>query len=93
MTICSIALLLLSFVCLAQTSDEIARKSELLESKVVRVEAQLRKGFLYPYHLYVPPKVAKQKKQNKMQTLLVLPNNTGSPDDSWTFTPTIRKSR
>lgn len=79
---CCITLLLLTFVCSAQTAAEIARKSELLESKVVRIEAQPKKGFLYPFYLYVPPEVAKQNNQNKTQTFLVLPNNTGSPNDN-----------
>jgi len=74
-------LLLLTSVYSAQNDNSTVRKKTILESQVVRIEAQPKKGFLYPFFLYVPPEVTKQKKQNKTQTFLVLPNNTGNPDD------------
>lgn len=47
------------------------------------MEAQPSRGFLYPYYLYVPPELWSAKGGKAKQTLLVLPNNTGKPDDDF----------
>lgn len=48
---------------------------------VLRVEAQPTLGFHAPYLLHVPVKVRQQPERT--HTLLVLPNNTGRPDDNF----------
>lgn len=77
---CATVLLLFS-LCPAQATDTAIHKSSLLSSQITRVEAQPKKGFLYPFYIYVPPEVARQKNQRTSQTLLVVPNNTGKADD------------
>lgn len=80
-------LFLLLHPCQAQTtfvSKAQAAPSPLPRlTEVVRVEAQPSKGFLYPYYLYVPPELWSMKGKKEQQTFLVLPNNTGKPDDSF----------
>lgn len=50
--------------------------------ETVKVEAQPASGFAYPYYLYVPKTMrAEAGKNKKNRTLLVIPNNTGKPDD------------
>lgn len=44
-----------------------------------RVAARPAKGFLHSYYLYVPPALAADR--SRRHTILVLPNNTGKPDD------------
>lgn len=48
-----------------------------------KVEAAPRRGFAYPYYLYVPPELRGPAARSERQTILVLPNNTGILDDSF----------
>jgi pimeloyl-ACP methyl ester carboxylesterase len=85
--LCGVVLLLLIRPCTAQTNHksggQVASPSLPRLAEVVRVEARPRKGFLYPYYLYVPPELWGEKGKDTEQTLLVLPNNTGKPDDDF----------
>lgn len=49
----------------------------------IRVEADPDKGFTYPYYLYFPPEFREAANGGKVQTLLVVPNNTGKVDDDF----------
>lgn len=53
-----------------------------VSSELIRTEANPQKGFAYPYYLYVPPEIRETKANKETYTILVLPNNTGSVDDS-----------
>ncbi|MEQ1924149.1 MAG: hypothetical protein ABL952_16730, partial [Pyrinomonadaceae bacterium] len=55
----------------------------LTEKDFVRVDANSRAGFGYPYYLYVPPELRDEKLKKQTQTILVLPNNTGKVDDDF----------
>lgn len=59
--------------------------------EVVRVEAQAKKGFLYPYYFYVPPELWTNKGKKVRQTLLVVPNNTSKTDDDFTVHDTYAR--
>ena len=50
-------------------------------SGVTRIGADPAKGFNYPYYLYVPPEFSEPEANEKVRTILVLPNNTGRNDD------------
>ena len=50
----------------------------LTEKEYQRINPRSEKGFTYPYYLYLPPGVRESKDKNKIHTILVLPNNTGS---------------
>ncbi|MGH9959508.1 MAG: hypothetical protein ACREBC_20670 [Pyrinomonadaceae bacterium] len=52
-------------------------------AEVGRVEAQPKKGFIYPYYYYVPPELWAEKGKRVKQTLLVLPINTGKTEDDF----------
>ncbi|MBV8859167.1 MAG: hypothetical protein JOZ02_19700 [Acidobacteria bacterium] len=66
-----------------KSNDRVAPPPPPKLAEVVRVEAQPSKGFSYPYYFYVPPELSGEKGKNVAQTLLVLPNNTGKPDDNF----------
>ena len=55
-----------------------------LDSPNFRVDAEPRKGFSYPYYLHIPPNLRDRKAKSKVHTLLVIPNNTGQPNDDLT---------
>jgi pimeloyl-ACP methyl ester carboxylesterase len=57
-------------------------QTQTSSSPIVKVEAEPSKGFQWPYYLFVPPAVRADKSQI-VRTLLVLPNNTGRPDDDF----------
>jgi dienelactone hydrolase len=57
----------------------VAATGRAADDGVVRVGPD-RKGFHWPYYLYVPPKV-REAKGDGPRTILVLPNNTGTADD------------
>ena len=46
-----------------------------------RVDAEPDKGFSYPYYLHIPPDLRDRKAKSQVHTLLVIPNNTGQPND------------
>src|SRR6266513_2515136 len=80
--VCSALLLLISVPCAAQSeASSIPQATPSPFPDVVRVEAQPDKGFLYPYYLYIPPELRGGKNSGALQTLLVLPNNTGQTND------------
>ena len=51
-----------------------------IDQRITRIEADTSAGFHWPYYLYVPDAVAERGGQAH---LLVLPNNTGHPDDDF----------
>jgi dienelactone hydrolase len=51
------------------------------DTAVMKVEADKTQGFSWPYLLYVPAKIRDAKE--KTHTVLVVPNNTGSPSDDF----------
>lgn len=51
------------------------------QADTIKVEAQSGSAFSYPYYLYVPANLRGDAAKNKTHSLLVIPNNTGSPDD------------
>jgi predicted esterase len=51
------------------------------QAETVKVEAQSEQGFNYPYYLFIPAKLREESAKNQTHSLLVVPNNTGSPDD------------
>ncbi|MBK8305155.1 MAG: hypothetical protein IPK98_17890 [Chloracidobacterium sp.] len=55
----------------------------LTEKDFVRIDADSRAGFGYPYYLYVPPELRDESEKTQIQTILVLPNNTGKVDDDF----------
>ena len=75
--------LLLSHPWPAQTATKPTQQQSSLPqlAEIVRVDARPEKGFLYPYYYYVPPELWSEQGKKGKQTLLVLPNNTGKPDD------------
>ena len=60
-----------------------APAGERVVSYSLLVEAEPSQGFCWPYYLYVPPQCAQRSEQ--VFPLLVLPNNTGQPDDDGRF--------
>ena len=93
MLLCCALFLLISFPSSAQSSLPIPSQGKVQPSPqttvsplpdVVQIEAQPKKGFLYPYYLYVPSELRTEKSVNAKQTILVLPNNTGRIDDDLT---------
>lgn len=55
----------------------------LTDKDYVRIDANSKAGFGYPYYLYVPPEVKNDPNEKAVQTILVLPNNTGKLDDDF----------
>ena len=51
------------------------------QAETIKIEAQADKGFAYPYYLYIPASMREETAKSKLQTLLVIPNNTGTIDD------------
>ncbi len=71
-------------LCLVASVLSLAQASAtppLTDKDYVRIEARSTAGFTYPYYLYIPPEV--RAKPKKTHTILVLPNNTGKPDDDF----------
>ena len=50
---------------------------------LIRVDADAKSGFGYLYYLYVPPEIRNDSDKRHVQTILVLPNNTGKLDDDF----------
>ncbi|HRI03891.1 MAG TPA: hypothetical protein PLL77_09125 [Pyrinomonadaceae bacterium] len=72
------------FISLVSTIFASAQVPPLLTEKdFVRVDANSRSGFGYPYYLYVPPELRDESEKKQTQTILVLPNNTGKVDDDF----------
>ncbi|HEX8289502.1 MAG TPA: hypothetical protein VF556_16080 [Pyrinomonadaceae bacterium] len=78
-----IFLFVLLFVggCLAQNAPNKASASP----EIVKIEAQPKEGFTYPYYLYVPPAMREAKSEKQTRTILVIPNNTGKLKDDLSF--------
>ncbi len=77
-------LLFAVFISLVSTIFASAQvPSPLTEKDFVRVDANSRAGFGYPYYLYVPPELRDESEKKQTQTILVLPNNTGKVDDDF----------
>ncbi|MCO6510320.1 MAG: hypothetical protein J5I65_05955 [Aridibacter famidurans] len=72
-------LLLIAFLLLAAAAFPQDAPSQ--PGKTERIEADTSKGFSYPYFLYIPPALREENAQKGIQTLLVVPNNTGKPID------------
>lgn len=50
-------------------------------TEIIKIEAQPKKGFLYPYYLYVPAALHQADAQKQTHSFIVIPNNTGILDD------------
>ncbi len=50
-------------------------------AEIIKIDAQPTKGFSYPYYLYVPKTFRDLVELHKIQSFLVIPNNTGKNDD------------
>jgi len=73
--------LILIFTSLAAVSAQ--NPPALTEKDFVRIDANTAAGFAYPFYLYVPPEFRGDANREIMQTILVLPNNTGKVDDDF----------
>ena len=51
------------------------------QAETLKVEAEPEKGFAYPYYLYIPASMREAAAKDQAHNLLVVPNNTGTPDD------------
>ncbi len=71
--ICNV--ILLNIISFSAISKEITILNQLL-----RVEANPKKGFNYPFYIYIPNIKSKDKSR-----LLLIPNNPGTSDDSLLF--------
>lgn len=49
--------------------------------EIIKIEADPKNGFAYPYYLFVPKAMREAEAQKQTQTILVIPNNTGKNDD------------
>lgn len=56
-----------------------------VKSRTERIEANPEKGFAYPYYLFTPKSFYEKKSNKNHSTLLVIPNNTGTPNDDLDF--------
>ena len=65
----------------------------LTDKDFVRIDADSRAGFGYPYYLYVPPELRDESQKKQTHTILVLPNNTGKVDDDFAVHETDVKKR
>jgi len=75
------------FICIFTLSSVFAALSQtpppLTDKDYIRVDANSKAGFGYPYYLYVPPEVRNDPNKKKSQTIFVAPNNTGKVDDDF----------
>lgn len=53
------------------------------DARLTRVEPDSAKGFRWPYYLYDSPGARQRAERGETVHLLVLPNNTGRPDDDF----------
>lgn len=75
-------LIFIIFIALAAFAQSPAPGPALLTDKdFVRVEPNPAAGFAYAYYYYLPPELSKASASKQVQTILVLPNNTGKIDD------------
>lgn len=78
------AIILGTILLLSAASIAIAQApTPLTDKDYVRIDANSKAGFGYPYYLYVPPEVKNDPNKKAVQTILVLPNNTGKLDDDF----------
>ena len=76
--LCLIAISLLTAAIRSQNPTPVPA---LTEKDYIRVDPDPAKGFSYPYYLYFPAELRDAASKDKTQTILVLPNNTGKPED------------
>jgi predicted esterase len=72
-------------LCSGQAAETAKPEEAPLPPGLVQVDKAPAKGFLYPFYLYVPPKLRDKGSNHSMHTLLVLPNNTGKADDDFSI--------
>src|SRR6187399_2879564 len=78
----ALSLLLLSFIGISGFAQNAPKL--LTDKEYIRVDADPKAGFSYPYYLYVPPELTAPDAAGQTQTLLVLSNNTGKgPSDDF----------
>ena len=75
------ALISFFFVFAAAVAVSAQVPANFAATDITQVAAKPSSGFSYAYYLYVPPEVRNSTDRKAEHTLLVLPNNTGSPDD------------
>lgn len=72
------------FLCLAAiTAANSQAAAPLTETDYQRIDGNAAAGFTYPYYLYVPPELKVADEKKKVQTILVVPNNTGKNSDDF----------
>lgn len=72
------------FLCLAAlTAANSQAAAPLTETDYQRIDGNAAAGFTYPYYLYVPPELKAADEKKKVQTILVVPNNTGKNSDDF----------
>jgi len=82
------------FIGLVSTTFAAAQvPTPLTDKDFVRIDADSRAGFGYPYYLYVPPELRDESQKKQTHTILVLPNNTGKVDDDFAVHETDVKKR
>jgi predicted esterase len=54
-------------------------------AETIKVEADQNKGFSYPYFLFIPAGYRENSSAKQIKTLLVMPNNSGQPNDDHGF--------
>ncbi|HEX8368116.1 MAG TPA: hypothetical protein VF604_06215 [Pyrinomonadaceae bacterium] len=64
------------------SAAQIAGGETKISTAPFKIEAAPEKGFAYPYYLYLPPELREARARKERQTILVLPNNTGTLDDA-----------
>jgi dienelactone hydrolase len=60
--------------------------------ELIRINAASQKGFNYPYYLYIPDSLKNDINRTDI-TLLVIPNNTGTINDTLAFHDTIARKQ
>lgn len=72
------------FLCLAVfTAAHSQAPAPLTDTDYQRTDGNANAGFTYPYYLYVPPELKAADEKSKVQTILVVPNNTGKNSDDF----------
>lgn len=75
-----IILVICSFIILNTIASLAQSKEVIVLNQLLRVEANPKKGFNYPFYIYIP-----NIKPIDKSRLLLIPNNSGTSDDSLKF--------
>jgi dienelactone hydrolase len=75
------AIIFLIFVSAQLSFAQTAPAAAQSQPELIKVDADPAAGFAYPYYMYVPAALRDAGEKGKIQTLLILPNNTGKISD------------